>query len=46
MRPAADQRLVKKAQAQNWVMTGELEVLSISLPCSEQAVKAPCNVRQ
>jgi len=46
MRPAADQRLVKKAQAQNWVMTGELEVLSISLPCSEQAVKALCNVRQ
>lgn len=27
MRPAADQRLIKKAQAQNWVMTGELEVL-------------------
>lgn len=36
----------EKAQAQNWVMPGESEVLSISLPCSEQAVKASCNVRQ
>lgn len=29
-----------KAQAQNWVMTGELEVLCVSLPSSEQAVKS------
>lgn len=40
MRPAADQRLVQKAQAQNWVMTGELEVLCVSLPSSEQAVES------
>lgn len=40
MRPAADQRLVTKAQAQNWVMTGELEVLCVSLPSSEQAVES------
>lgn len=36
----------QKAQAQNWVTPGESEVLSISLPCSEQAVNASCYVRQ
>lgn len=40
MRPAADQRLVQKAQAQNWVMTAELEVPCVSLPSSERAVKS------